>query len=151
MAVFIGWQFLKFFDRINDGEHWVGQALVPWHVSIGTLLLLLVVLRLIWAGVNRGNRPASLSVWARLGHFLLYASMVLLPVTGIMILLGGGYGLAAFGMQLVPRGEPIAWMPTLGGVHSALAWIFVVMSAGHIVMALYHHFVKRDGVLDRVL
>ncbi len=42
-------------------------------------------------------------------------------------------------------------MSTLGGVHSALAWIFVVMSAGHIAMALYHQFVKRDGVLDRVL
>lgn len=29
MGLLIVWQFLKFFDRINDGEHWVGQTLVP--------------------------------------------------------------------------------------------------------------------------
>lgn len=42
MAVLVGWQFLKFFDRIAEGEHWVGQTLVPWHISIGTLFLLLI-------------------------------------------------------------------------------------------------------------
>lgn len=31
MAFLIGWQLLKVFDHINDGEHWVGQTLVPWH------------------------------------------------------------------------------------------------------------------------
>lgn len=38
MAFLIFWQALKIFDRIDDGEHWVGETLVPWHVSIGTLL-----------------------------------------------------------------------------------------------------------------
>src|SRR3546814_5101441 len=45
MALLIGWQLLKIFDRVADGEHWIGQTLVPWHVSIGTLLLLLIALR----------------------------------------------------------------------------------------------------------
>lgn len=151
MAFFITWQFLKFFDRINDGEHWVGQNLVSWHLSIGTLLLVLVVLRLIWAGVNRGHRPASYSFLARLGHFLLYACMVLMPVTGVWIMIGNGYGLTAFGIELAARGDAIPWMATLGGIHSALAWLFLILSAGHIVMALYHHFIKRDGLLNRVL
>ncbi len=57
MAVLIGWQFLKFGDRIADGEHWVGETLVPWHVSIGTLLLALIVLRMVWAFSQRGQRP----------------------------------------------------------------------------------------------
>jgi cytochrome b561 len=43
VALLIGWQMMKFFDRISEGEHWVGQTLVPWHVSIGTLAALLIV------------------------------------------------------------------------------------------------------------
>ena len=59
MAALIGWQMLKFFDRIDDGEHWVGQTLVPWHVSIGTVLLVLVVLRIVWAAGQRAQRPVQ--------------------------------------------------------------------------------------------
>src|SRR5690606_33453922 len=49
IALLVAWQALKLFDRIDDGEHWVGQTLVPWHVSIGVLVLLLVVPRIVWA------------------------------------------------------------------------------------------------------
>lgn len=46
MALLVGWQLLKLGDRIADGEHWVGQVLVPWHVSIGVLLLALAIPRI---------------------------------------------------------------------------------------------------------
>ena len=49
MALLIGWQFLKFGDRIAEGEHWIGQMLVPWHVSIGVVLLALILPRAVWA------------------------------------------------------------------------------------------------------
>ena len=58
MAVLVIWQALKLFDRINGGEHWVGQTLVPWHISIGTLIGVLIVVRIIWAIRNLDNRPA---------------------------------------------------------------------------------------------
>src|SRR5690606_18534942 len=44
MAILVLWQALKLFDRIDDGEHWIGQTLVPWLISIGSVLLLLIVL-----------------------------------------------------------------------------------------------------------
>ena len=59
IAVLVFWQALKIFDRIDDGEHWVGQTLVPWHISIGVLVLLLVVPRIAWALRNQGNRPPA--------------------------------------------------------------------------------------------
>ena len=52
MALLVAWQVLKFGDRISDGEHWIGQNLVPWHISIGTLLLVLIVVRLFWRFVR---------------------------------------------------------------------------------------------------
>ena len=56
MALLVFWQLLKFGDRIFDGEHWVGQTLVPWHVSIGSLMLLLILRRLCWSRPVMGRR-----------------------------------------------------------------------------------------------
>ena len=79
MALLVFWQLLKFGDRIAEGEHWVGQTLVPWHVSIGTLLLVLIVLRLAWVARQRHQRPAQDPATAKLvkaGHGLLFAGML---------------------------------------------------------------------------
>lgn len=154
MGLLLIWQILKFFDRINDGEHWVGQTLVPWHVSIGTVLLVLVVLRLLWVAKQRGNRPAqdpSTVVLVRLGHGLLYACMVFMPITGVLTMIGNGYGLTAFGVQLAAKGAEIPWMATLGSLHSPTAWVFLALILGHVAIALYHGLVKKDGVLQRML
>ena len=157
IAVLVVWQALKIFDRIDEGEHWVGQTLVPWHISVGVLVLVLVVPRIFWALRNRGNRPpapppTALGFLAKAGHVALYAALVLMPVTGISIMLGNGYGLNVFGMQLVPEGAEIPWLAAFGGtLHSPVAWLLVLMVIGHAGMALAHHFVKKDGVLRRML
>ena len=154
MAVLIGWQLLKLGDRIAEGEHWIGQTLVPWHVSIGTLLFGLIVLRLLWVASQRRQRPAQDPATAWLvaaGHGLLYAGMVLMPVTGILTMVGGGYGLAAFGVELIAKGEKVAWAAALGGFHSPIAWALTVLIIGHIGMALFHHFIQRDDTLRRIL
>lgn len=153
MAALIGWQLFKFGDRIAEGDHWVGETLVPWHLSIGTLLLVLIVLRLAWVMTQRHQRPAHDPATARLvkaGHGLLFAGMLLMPITGMMVMLGGGHGLTAFGVALFAEGEEIAWAATIGSLHSPLAWILTVLIIGHIGMALFHHFVQRDDSLKRI-
>ncbi len=155
MAVLLVWQGMKFFDRISDGEHWVGQTLVPWHVRIGSLLLLLVVLRIVWALSQRGVRPIqdpATAALVKVGHFLMYVAMLLMPLTGIMYLVGRGFGWSPFGIQIIAKGPEIPWMASIGGtVHSPLAWILLIMVIAHIGIALVHQFVKKDGVLRRML
>lgn len=154
MALLIGWQLLKIGDRFEEGEHWIGQTLVPWHVSIGTLLLGFIVLRLFWALTQRGHRPKQHPNTAALvgvAHALLYAGMLLLPITGVMIMLGGGHGLSAFGIEIVAEGDGIPWAASVGDLHSPLAWALLVLVTGHITIALYHHVVRKDDVLTRML
>lgn len=154
MALLIGWQLLKMFDRIKDGEHWVGNTLVPWHVSIGTLLLLLIVLRIVWALKQSGERPVqdpARAFLVKAGHGLLYAGMLLMPLSGIAIMLGNGYGLKAFGIQLVARGIEFPWLASLGSLHVPVAWTLLVLALGHIGMALIHHVVKKDDTLRRMV
>ncbi|QCG68344.1 cytochrome b [Pseudomonas veronii] len=154
MALLIALQFLKLGDRINDGEHWIGQTLVPWHISVGGLLLVLIVLRLFWARGQRQQRPQPVGPTALLvkaGHGLLYACMLLMPVSGILLMLGKGYGLKVFGVQLVAKtGVETGWMASLGSLHSPLAWLFVALVLGHIAAALFHHFVQKDDTLKRM-
>lgn len=153
MTLLIGWQLLKFGDRIAEGEHWVGQTLVPFHVSIGVLLLVLAIARLGWAFSQSHQRPVhdpATAFFVRAGHGLLYAGMILMPLTGIMVMLGGGYGVTAFGVELIPEAEEVAWAEALGGLHSPLAWLFAALILGHVFMALFHHFIRRDDTLVRM-
>ena len=154
MALLILLQFLKLGDRINDGEHWIGQNLVPTHVSIGVVLLVLIVLRLLWAVKQRQQRPlpeGSIALLIKAGHGLLYLSMIAMPLTGLAIMLGKGFGLKLFGLQLVARtGVETPWLASLGGLHSPLAWLFLLLVLGHIGAALFHHFVKKDDTWRRM-
>jgi len=66
-------------------------------------------------------------------------------------MLGGGYGWQPFGITLAQEGEEVAWMSAVGSLHSPLAWLLLIMIIAHIAIALFHHFVKKDGVLRRML
>ncbi|UPQ84691.1 cytochrome b [Pseudomonas knackmussii] len=154
MTLLILWQFLKLGDRISEGEHWIGQTLVPWHVSLGVLLFVLVVLRIVWFVRQYKQRPLHDPATASLvksGHFALYACMALMPITGLLYMLGNGYGLKVFGTQLVAKGPEIDWAASIGSLHSPLAWLTVILVLGHTAAALYHHYVKRDDIMRRML
>lgn len=154
MGGLILWQLLKLGDRISEGEHWIGETLVPWHVSIGSLLFVLVVLRILWASSQLKQRPLHDPATAFLvkgGHLALYVCMVLMPITGLLYMLGNGYGLKVFGTQLVAKGPEIDWAASVGSLHSPLAWLTLVLILGHVAAALYHKLVKRDDIMQRML
>ncbi|HWL28342.1 MAG TPA: cytochrome b/b6 domain-containing protein [Burkholderiaceae bacterium] len=154
MAVLVVLQFMKLGNYINDGEHWIGRNIVPWHVSTGALILVLAIVRVWWAVRQRPNRPQpeAMPGMVKLGHRLLYACLLLLPLLGVTFLIGGGYGLTIFGVNLVPRTDvEIPWLAAIGELHSPIALLFVLLVLGHIAAALYHHSFKRDRTLLRML
>lgn len=154
MAVLIVLQFMKLGDYINDGEHWVGNTIVPWHLSIGATILVLALLRLWWSMRQRPHRPQpeASPAMVKLGHNLLYACMLLMPLLGVSAVLGGGYALTLFGVTLVQKTEvEIPWLAAIGNLHAPVAWLFLVLVIGHIAAALYHHFFRRDRTLLRML
>lgn len=154
MALLIIWQLLKLGDRIRDGEHWIGENLVPWHVSIGAVIMLMVLLRLLWLWTQRHQRPKHPPAQAKLiktGHALLYVGLFIMPILGVLYLIGHGYPFRVFGIEVIAPGEEIAWAQQIGQLHSPVAWVMTALILGHIFMALHHHFVKRDDTLKRML
>lgn len=154
MAILVLLQFVKFGDRFEGGGGWLVETVGGWHTSVGTLLLVLALVRIAWAFIQRRRRPVNdpaLAIFVTAGHVMLYAALLAMPILGMLVMLGGGYGHAAFGIGLFPPGEEVGWATVWGSLHSPLAWLFAIAVAAHILMALYHHLVRKDGVLRRML
>lgn len=153
-AFLVAWQFAKFFDRVGGGEHWVADNIVSFHISIGSIFLVLVFARVIWALSQRVNRPVNPHAHNKLvtfGHVSLYLMMVLMPLLGIAVMVGNGYGLAVFGCQIIAPGDEIAFLIQLGQLHSPLAWLFLIAVLGHAAMAIKHHVMDDKKVLRSML
>jgi cytochrome b561 len=133
-------------------------VLLSRHKSIGITILLLVCLRLGWRWTNlTPTLPSTLKPYertlARATHFLLYALLFALPLSGWTMSSARGFPVSWFGFiqlpDLVPKNK--ALYEALLATHETLAWTLTAVVALHIGAALKHHFVLKDDVLKRML
>ena len=159
MAALMLWQFSGMLSKITLGkDSALTKALSGNHTEIGTLLLILIVFRIVWAFLNRNNRPPHekglAGLAAKAGHLALYALMALVPVTAVIRAWGGEWGYSPFGIQIFAGREPDQVITTATAIgsnfHGELAWIMGALILGHIFMALAHHLLARDGTLKRM-
>lgn len=109
------------------------DPLVAVHVAGGALIMAFALWRLVLRarrGAPAAVGSAKLQMLARLTHAGLYALMILMPVTGAMAWFGG--------VEAAAQG------------HNLLKVVLLVLVALHVVGALYHHFVLKDAMLDRM-
>jgi cytochrome b561 len=131
-------------------------AVINLHKSFGMLLGLAIVLRLGWRIAHPPPPwPRAMPAWqvraARLGHGALYACMLVMPVSGYVGSNFSKYGVKFFGWALPPWGPDLPGVrDALAGVHAVTGWIFTALIAGHVLAALQHAFVLRDGVFARI-
>lgn len=128
-----------------------------FHKSIGVLLLLLAVLFLFWRHV--GKRPSYIStapietLLAKLTHFLLYVVLLVQPLSGMLMSLAGGYKVPVFGLFTI---QPFAQKNEALGdflyqTHVWTSYFIIGLVSLHALAALFHHFVRRDRVLTRMM
>jgi len=153
MAALFAIQFLIAGVHFGFPDTALEAAVWGAHKPLGALLMLLVVLRLGWALVDRARRPASLNLAASLGHLALYLLMVAVPLVALLRQYGSGRAFAPFGIPLMPGFEgEINWMTATGGIfHGLLGWVFLALIVGHIGMALLHRRMAGEDVLVRML
>lgn len=132
--------------------------LFVWHKSIGMLVLVLVVLRLLWRiGHPRPPYPADMKNWEkRLAgsvHALLYALLLAMPISGWLLNSAANVPVRLFWVVPLPRliGPDRALVLWFAWAHVVMAWTLVVLLVLHVAAALYHHFVRRDRLLVRML
>lgn len=125
------------------------------HKLIGLTILLLIAIRLInrmssGAPPPEPDMPAKLILPSRITHWGLYALLVITPIVGYT---GVSYygATEAFGLpipSLFPKDQKFS--ETVFELHETLAFALVALITLHVAAALYHRFVRKDGVLSRM-
>ena len=133
------------------------DAILELHKSIGMLVLVLVVPRLLWRLGNPVAPAAELTLLetrlSELTHWALYAIILLIPLTGYLFSSALGQHLDFFGLFAVA--SPLPTDPSVSRpmefLHKTGQYAIYGFVGLHILAALYHYLVKRDGVLQRML
>jgi cytochrome b561 len=128
------------------------------HKSLGITLLLLLVIRLLWRLTHAAPPPPQGSKWweilaARLSHTALYLLMIAVPLSGWLSASTSIIPWKLWWLMPWPRiASPSEDLHEIAeAVHEGLIWALAAVLAVHVSAALYHHFVKRDAVLRRML
>lgn len=105
---------------------------------------------------ERPHTPPSSSTLERLAaksvHGSLFLLILLMPITGALMVLLSPYDLMFFGWQIpnfLTANESRAHF--FHETHSVLAFITVSLLLIHIAAAVFHHWIRKDNVLKRML
>ncbi len=131
--------------------------LMVWHKSIGVCLLLMILFRFMWRLANQPpsalEQPRWEKIVSRLAHWSLYGLMCLVPLTGWLMNSAKNIPLKIFWLFPLPSimGPDREIGNRLEEWHELAAWTLLVLAALHAAVALWHHFVRKDDVLNRML
>ena len=128
-----------------------------WHKWLGVTVFFLVILRLVW----RATHPApqleiKMPAWQeramQLTHFALYLLMMVIPLVGWLMSSAKGYTVNYFGLFELPDllSKDKALGHQLKDLHEYLADILVALVWLHVLAALKHQFIDKDGLLSRM-
>lgn len=143
----------------NSAVLGIGQAgYYNWHKSIGLVALFVAIARL--AARRSGQLPdwaPTLRGWERTfihrAEQVLYTAMFVMPVSGFLYVMAGGYGVNLFGVW--EMANPVGLWPSMANVakwvHIGGAYALGAALVGHIGLVLWHTLVLRDGMLLRML
>jgi cytochrome b561 len=129
-----------------------------WHKWIGITVFLLSCARLAWRWRHTPPPPPpAMPRWqvraARFAHGLLYALLLVIPLTGWLYSSASGVQVVYLGIiplpDLVPKDKGLAAF--FRACHVALNFTLLALVCMHVAAALKHHFVDGDGVLTRML
>jgi cytochrome b561 len=151
-------QFIFAWTMPHIGRNTPVTTLISLHFTFGIVILAVAVVRLLWRATHGEPKPEDgAPPWqtasARVIHWLLYLLLFVVPILGwinaswlnMPIVMFGG----ALPRLIAPRVPGWGWT---GDVHSILAeYVLLVLVGLHVAAALYHYFIRRDGVLQRML
>lgn len=143
------------FDR---GSQW-RALVVQSHFWIGILILALTFFRV---AERRHHTPPPITPplegllrkVATLSHFLLYGFLFAQPLLGLFtVLVEKGALPVPLTSWLIPSPFPISekFAESLEDLHKLLGSIFYYVIALHISAALWHHLVRKDNTLKRMV
>jgi cytochrome b561 len=129
-------------------------ALMDWHKLGGLIVLTLAILRIVWRTARGAPElvPTSrgLDIAAKASHGLLYLLLIALPLSGLAMTLAAGRGITLLGIPpLMAKSDELAKL--FHGAHETIFVVCLAMVAIHAAAALWHHYIRHDATLGRMV
>jgi cytochrome b561 len=151
-------QFTTAFLLPHIGRDTAPSTVINLHFSFGVLVLIVMAVRF----VHRLMHPVPLEAkdaapWERLlaktTHRLFYLILLAGPFLGWASASAHRLPVSLFGVvPLPPLAQPGAsWAHSAGDIHGTAMWLLLWLVGLHAAGSLYHHLVRRDGTLRRML
>ena len=127
-----------------------------WHKSIGFILFIITLFRLIWKAVTPTPEIEGLA-WEKLGakvaHKLLYLLLFAIFISGYMISTADGRSIDIFNLFSIPGlGSIMSNQEDIAGeVHFYLTYSLIGLAILHALAALKHHFINKDNTLKKMI
>jgi cytochrome b561 len=133
-------------------------VLVQLHRSLGVTIFVLTLFRLGWRWHARipglpADIPAIQKVAARATEYLIYVLLLAQPTLGVLHTNARGKSVDFFFLGELPPivGSDKILARQAIAAHDLVAYVLVAVVALHAAAALFHHFVRRDDVLNAML
>lgn len=130
------------------------------HESLGVLVMVLTLLRLLWVSVRPAKPQFDMPRWMRITaqamHGLLWLLLLAVPVSAFLALGSEGHPLTLLGgfrvtdMPVIAQ-SPLAQLADWGDVHGVLGGLILWLAGLNAVAAIFHHVLLKDGVLLSML
>jgi len=125
------------------------------HKSIGLTVMALMVIRLAWRATHAPPRQLAMPAWqasaARWNHGLLYACLLVQPLTGYVGSAVSGYPVRYFGIVLPAWAlKSVPLKDALSVAHQVTSWILVAAIVLHVAAAIKHQWIDRDDLMQRM-
>ncbi|MEM6712000.1 MAG: cytochrome b [Pseudomonadota bacterium] len=129
-----------------------------WHKSIGLVALAIAIFRIINRSVGQLPEWAPTlgsgeKVFIHRAEQVLYLVMFVMPISGYLYVMAGGFGVLLFGEWRLPNPiGKVEWLAFIAKwVHIVAGWVLATAVAGHVLLVLRHQLLMRDGLLWRML
>jgi cytochrome b561 len=137
----------------------------PWykngpdlHKSIGFILFVLMVLRVVYRWLQTMPRPleSHSKLERKVGHVvhsLLYVLLFFIMISGYLISTADGRGIDVFELFSIPSfGELFSNQEDIAGTaHKYSAYVVIATAVLHGAAAIKHHVIDKDNTLKRML
>lgn len=141
-------------DALDEARHTGDATLVGYiiHAMIGDLVLLVTLLRFYFRRKDGTPAPVGTGTMDKVAtgiHHLLYTVLVLLPISGAITIFTSpvGKALLAWDASLLPKKFSGV---VAHEVHEVLVSVLILIVVVHILGAIKHQFVLKDGLMSRM-
>lgn len=139
------------------GRKTLNEGWVNWHLSLGAAILAVIVARYVWRLLNPVALPDNMPGWqtalSHITHLALYLLVFVMTILGWAAANSRGWTVYIAGIVPLPALAPTgsAWAHEAGDIHNFLVYVLLGFIILHVAGALYHQFILRDRVMQRMM